>query len=150
MMTSLDDEKVIGEIGWGMQAIHDNTKQKVIPKYWRPPYGDIDDRVRAIAKHVFGLETILWDQDPKDWCLSDQNPGASACATGRGPQTLKDLETKYKSYANENIKKGMLSLHHETSVRPIQAYKKLYSELKSKGWAIKNIPDMLNKPWYQA
>ena len=35
----------------------------ITPKYWRPPYGDADNRIRAIAKEVFGLEVILWNQE---------------------------------------------------------------------------------------
>jgi hypothetical protein len=27
--------------------------------------GDIDQRVQAIAKHVFGLKSIIWLYDPK-------------------------------------------------------------------------------------
>jgi hypothetical protein len=45
-----------------MQLIHNSTGGRV-PKYWRPPYGDSDNRVRAIAREVFGLKTILWNQE---------------------------------------------------------------------------------------
>lgn len=34
-----------------MQIIHESTGGR-IPRYWRPPYGDSDNRVRAIAKEV--------------------------------------------------------------------------------------------------
>lgn len=30
---------------------------------WRPPYGDTDVRVHAIAKEIFGLSAILWNQE---------------------------------------------------------------------------------------
>ncbi|KAJ4473737.1 carbohydrate esterase family 4 protein [Lentinula aciculospora] len=37
----------------------------VTPTCWRPPYGDVDDRVRAIA-HALGLQTIMWEYDTAD------------------------------------------------------------------------------------
>ena len=45
-----------------MQLIHNSTGGRV-PRYWRPPYGDSDMRVRAIALEVFGLETVIWNAE---------------------------------------------------------------------------------------
>lgn len=69
-MTTLTDMQVLGELGWTSQIIFDETG--LLPAFWRPPYGDVDERVRAIAREVFGLTTVIWDQDTFDWCLSDQ------------------------------------------------------------------------------
>jgi chitin deacetylase len=41
--TSLSNEQVVAELGWAAQIIHDSTGGR-IPKYWRPPYGDSDNR----------------------------------------------------------------------------------------------------------
>ena len=38
----------------------------VTPTYFRPPYGDIDDRIRAIV-HDLRLRVILWQSDSNDW-----------------------------------------------------------------------------------
>jgi peptidoglycan/xylan/chitin deacetylase (PgdA/CDA1 family) len=38
----------------------------VTPTCWRPPFGDIDDRIRAIAA-ALGLQSILWKYDSFDW-----------------------------------------------------------------------------------
>lgn len=59
-MTSLSDLEVVAELGWCMQIIHDIAGGRV-PRYWRPPFGDCDNRVRAIAQHVFGLQTVIWN-----------------------------------------------------------------------------------------
>src|SRR4051794_20720902 len=59
-MTTLNNLQVLGELGWTMMLIHNSTNGRV-PKYWRPPYGDADNRVRAIAKVVFGMDTIMWN-----------------------------------------------------------------------------------------
>lgn len=44
-------DHILVQLGWTMQIIHESTGGRV-PRYWRPPYGDSDHRVRAIAKEV--------------------------------------------------------------------------------------------------
>lgn len=80
--------------------------------------------MQAIAKHVFGLKSILWLYDPRgkhppvlsdvipsrliphaysafvDWCLADSTPNASACAPGDGPQNLAELQNTLKVFVN--------------------------------------------------
>ncbi|KAI0359074.1 hypothetical protein OH77DRAFT_1575567 [Trametes cingulata] len=56
-MTTLTNEQVIAELGWSKKIIKDVLG--VTPTYWRPPYGDVDNRVRAIAK-AMGLQTSIW------------------------------------------------------------------------------------------
>jgi peptidoglycan/xylan/chitin deacetylase (PgdA/CDA1 family) len=48
-MTTLSNEEALAELAWTMQVIHDMTGGRV-PRFWRPPYGDSDNRVRAIAR----------------------------------------------------------------------------------------------------
>jgi chitin deacetylase len=61
-MTTLSNLEVLGQLGWTMQLMHDSTGGR-LPRFWRPPYGDSDNRVRAIAQEVFGLQTIFWNQE---------------------------------------------------------------------------------------
>ena len=61
-MTTLSDLQVVGELGYTMEIIHNSTGGR-LPKFWRPPYGDADNRVRAIAKEAFGLTTVVWNQE---------------------------------------------------------------------------------------
>jgi peptidoglycan/xylan/chitin deacetylase (PgdA/CDA1 family) len=61
-MTTLSNLDVLAQFGWSMQLIHNSTGGRV-PKFWRPPYGDADNRVRAIASQVFNLTTIVWNQE---------------------------------------------------------------------------------------
>lgn len=56
-MTTLTNEQIIAEFGWSKKIIKDVLG--VTPTYWRPPYGDVDNRVRAIAK-AMGLQTSIW------------------------------------------------------------------------------------------
>lgn len=56
-MTTLTNEEAIAELGWTKKVIHDVLG--VTPQYWRPPYGDIDDRIRAISR-AMNLTPIMW------------------------------------------------------------------------------------------
>ncbi len=60
-MTSLTNDEILEQFGWTFQIIYDLTGR--VPKFWRPPYGDVDNRVRAIASQVFGLTTIIWNHE---------------------------------------------------------------------------------------
>lgn len=61
-MTTKTTEQVIAELGWTKKLIKDTLG--VTPIYWRPPYGDIDDRVRAIST-AMNLIPIVWTRISK-------------------------------------------------------------------------------------
>jgi len=75
-MTTLTNEQIVAELGWTSQIIADLNGGRV-PAYWRPPFGDADNRVRTIALQVFGLRTVPWQigRDSQDWSVSDTAPG---------------------------------------------------------------------------
>lgn len=56
-LTTLSNEEIVAELGWTMKVIKDTLG--VTPNTFRPPYGDIDDRVRAIAAQM-GLTPVIW------------------------------------------------------------------------------------------
>ncbi|KAI8800368.1 hypothetical protein BJ742DRAFT_716930 [Cladochytrium replicatum] len=62
-LTSLTNEQVVAEIKY-TEAIIYRTIGKV-PAIFRPPYGDIDDRVRAIAS-ALGYRAVMWNRDSRD------------------------------------------------------------------------------------
>ncbi|KAI7866039.1 hypothetical protein BDF14DRAFT_1882936 [Spinellus fusiger] len=66
-MTSLTNEQIVGELKWNEQIIKEVIG--VSPIYFRPPYGDIDNRVRDVAK-ALGFIPIIWNHDSKDWAAS--------------------------------------------------------------------------------
>ncbi|KAM0790666.1 hypothetical protein ACM66B_004525 [Microbotryomycetes sp. NB124-2] len=69
-LTTLSNEQIVAELGWTKKIIKDITG--VTPNTMRPPYGDIDDRVRYIAMKM-GLRPIIWTSyngkefDTQDW-----------------------------------------------------------------------------------
>ena len=66
--TTLSDEQVFAELYYTMKII--KATMGVTPTCWRPPFGDVDDRVRAIATGL-GLRTVLWQEDTDDWKLQE-------------------------------------------------------------------------------
>ncbi|CAG8495567.1 4806_t:CDS:2, partial [Ambispora leptoticha] len=64
MLSTQTTEEIIAEIKWTEKAIKQVIG--VTPKYMRPPYGDIDDRVRNIMKQL-NYTPLLWDSDTLDW-----------------------------------------------------------------------------------
>lgn len=110
-LTTLTDEQIVGELGWTSQIIFD--KSGFVPKWVRAPYGDVDNRVRAIAREVFGLEHFVsWREDSSDWCLSAG--GGSSCAPGNGPQSGSDLDSFFDRILRDSKENGLVSTN-ETS-----------------------------------
>ncbi|KAG8950771.1 chitin deacetylase [Tulasnella sp. 424] len=72
-LTTLTNEQIVAELGWTRQAIKDVIG--VSPRTMRPPYGDIDDRVRAVCA-AMGLTPIIWtgvgeqEFDTDDWKIA--------------------------------------------------------------------------------
>ncbi|KAF8807268.1 glycoside hydrolase/deacetylase [Phlegmacium glaucopus] len=56
-LTTLTNEEIIAELGWSKKIIKDVLG--VTPNMMRPPYGDIDNRVRAISV-AMGLTPVIW------------------------------------------------------------------------------------------
>ncbi|GAA5873034.1 hypothetical protein JCM16303_006921 [Sporobolomyces ruberrimus] len=63
-MTSLTNEQAFAELYYSKKAIKDVLGITV--RCWRPPYGDVDDRIRYIAQ-ALDMETIIWDEDTFDY-----------------------------------------------------------------------------------
>jgi peptidoglycan/xylan/chitin deacetylase (PgdA/CDA1 family) len=58
-LTTQTNEEIIAELGWSKKVIRDVLG--VTPNLMRPPYGDIDDRVRAISI-AMGLQPVIWSR----------------------------------------------------------------------------------------
>lgn len=63
-MTALTNQQVFAEIWYTQKLIKEILG--VTPRSWRPPFGDVDDRVRFIAASL-NLVTVLWSDDTFDY-----------------------------------------------------------------------------------
>ncbi|KIJ70563.1 carbohydrate esterase family 4 protein [Hydnomerulius pinastri MD-312] len=122
-MTTKTNTELLAEFGWTMELIHNSTGGR-IPRFWRPPYGDSDMRVRAVAKEVFGLTTIIWNQDTEDWSLSDTPPGT----------TQDKIATQMQTWLSGPKSPGLIILEHELSDLSVQSFIAAYPLMVSNGW----------------
>lgn len=114
-MSLLSNEQLVAELGWTLQIIYDSTEGRVA-RYWRPPYGDCDNRVRAIAKHVFGLTTVIWNQDSRDWTMAANPPGT----------TLARIQSDFANWLSGPRTPGLVILEHEITADDVTAFINMY------------------------
>ncbi|CDO69774.1 Carbohydrate Esterase Family 4 protein [Trametes cinnabarina] len=60
-LTAMSNEQIVAELGWTRHAIQQVLG--VTPTTMRAPFGDIDNRVRAIS-NAMGLQPIIWTTGP--------------------------------------------------------------------------------------
>ena len=105
-LTNLTNAEIVAELGWTMKVIKDTIG--VTPRTFRPPYGDIDDRVRAVAAKM-GLTPIIWTTgngvifDTDDWNI----PGGRA----NGATSLARFNTILETA--EQLDTGFIVLQHD-------------------------------------
>ncbi|KAL1915561.1 uncharacterized protein VTP21DRAFT_6685 [Calcarisporiella thermophila] len=113
-LTSLTNEQIVAEMKWTEIAIEQVIGVK--PKYMRPPYGDIDDRVRGILTSM-GYKAVIWNHDSNDWRIKE-GQSTPAAVDGNFTQWIKEAAT---------AQVGGLSLEHDHAEITVQL-------------AIKNLP----------
>ncbi|KAF5338173.1 hypothetical protein D9758_014706 [Tetrapyrgos nigripes] len=128
-MTTLASEDAFAEIYYSVRIQAVKLAVGVTPTCWRPPYGDIDDRIRAISK-ALGLQTFMWGYDTDD---ADVGDGSSV--------TEADVENLYQQFISKAQKgdfnnTGAIVLTHELNNFTMSEAVKHYPQLKA---AFKNI-----------
>ena len=119
-MSTLTDEQVFAELYYTGRIL--KAVLNVSTTCWRPPFGDVDDRVRAIA-NALGYRTIIWKQDTNDWELSD---------TSKKGKVQKD----YKKIISKAGKESPIVLAHELYNSTMGTFMENYDELSK---AYKNV-----------
>lgn len=132
-MTSKTNEEIVAELGWTMQIIFDKTGGR-IPQYWRPPFGDLDERVRDIAKNVFGLQTVLWNSDTNDWKIAAE-----------GKQVV---EKVFDQWATGPKSPGHSVLMHEINLGTVEVFISKYDIIEQNGWKFSNVAEAIGQPMY--
>ncbi|KAJ4476663.1 hypothetical protein J3R30DRAFT_3488109 [Lentinula aciculospora] len=144
-LTTLTNEQVIAELGWTKKIIKDVTG--VTPNMMRPPYGDIDDRVRNISI-AMGLTPVMWTRmnatatfDTDDFDVH----GGLASSYG----VLNNWENII-THANE-IDTGFIVLEHDLFEETVQlATGYILPSAMNQSFDIKPVISCLNKPMSDA
>ncbi|KAJ3410203.1 chitin deacetylase [Chytriomyces hyalinus] len=142
-LTTQTNEQILGEILWSGSAIQEITG--VFPQYFRPPYGDIDPRVRAII-HSVGLKTIVWNEDSKDWLQADPS---SAKAYNF---SYNDLPNEFASWIQNPPEPdgGIISLQHDLFGGVDKVVNQCLQMVMSAGYNILPVGNCISNPvpWY--
>ncbi|CAO3664938.1 unnamed protein product [Umbelopsis vinacea] len=141
LMTTLTNQEVLAELYYTQKAIKLVTG--VTPKYWRPAFGDVDDRVRWIATQL-NLTAVIWDLDTDDWAAGSTVPLATI------EQTYQDFITMGTNgtYATS----GNIVLTHEIDNTTMALAVKYLPQIKA---AYKNVLDIatcnnITQPYQEA
>lgn len=99
-------------------------------KLMRPPYGEVNEDVLSVLGNK-GLSVINWDVDTGDW-------------TGKKPEEITNT-------VKSNIQSGSIILMHDAGgdrSATVQALPSIISELKSQGYTLVTVDQLLNTPAY--
>uniref|UniRef100_A0A060T1R5 chitin deacetylase n=1 Tax=Blastobotrys adeninivorans TaxID=409370 RepID=A0A060T1R5_BLAAD len=128
-LPNLRNEDIVAQIQWSIWAM--NATAGVVPKYFRPPYGAIDDRVRAITRQ-FGLIAVYWDRDTYDWKVNDD--------TKTDTQVFDDVRRWQSESPN-----GLI-LEHDSTIKTVNVGIKVSKILGNRQLT---VADCVNGRWYQ-
>lgn len=108
------------EIKWQINETQEKIKNitGMYPRYLRPTYGSINNRIRKSTD----LNIVLWDIDPKDW--KNQSP------------------TKTAQRILDKVSDGKIILLHDNHKRTVEAIKILIPKLKEKGYQLVTLSDL--------
>ena len=121
-MTAFPDEQVFAELYYTAKAIKDIVG--VTPTCWRPPFGDIDDRVRAIATGL-GLESVLWTDDTDDWKILPLGTLPTASIDANYASIIA------KETAGPSAGQGNIVLTHEINGHTMEEFMAQYPKIKA-------------------
>ena len=114
-LTKLPDPEVRDEIARTQAEIR--AVSGVVPRSLRPPYGDMDQRVRDLA----GLPMVVWDVDTNDW----QSPGAAVVA----------------ERAVSGASRGSIVLMHDTHEETVAAVPDVVEGLRDRGFTLATVSE---------
>jgi peptidoglycan/xylan/chitin deacetylase (PgdA/CDA1 family) len=120
-----DDDRILRELK-RTQAIIKKTTGRT-PRYFRPPYGEVDERVAAIAQKA-GLVTIQYDI-----ASGDPDPGLSARRIMRGIE--------------QDAKGGSIIVFHmnRKGVHTAEVLPVIIDGLRKKGFTLVTVGELLKK-----
>lgn len=134
-MTSLTNEQIVAEIKWAEKIVFDVTGLKT--KYWRPPYGDVDNRVREIVRQM-GYKTVIWTKewDSNDWQIPDK--------TITNKEVFRNF--KWALSTVPKLKGGVITLEHDLYTQTVNVAGPLLDMGMKKGLEPMDIARCVNDP----
>ncbi|KAG0356357.1 hypothetical protein BC939DRAFT_448247 [Gamsiella multidivaricata] len=129
-LTTLSNEQIVAEMKWTEKAVMAATGLRL--KYMRPPYGDINNRVRFVLKKL-GYIPVDWtgdEFDTNDW----QMPTMSES------QVIATFTKSLDTYAASNRSSGFYCLEHDLNSMTVGAAQKLIPLGEARNITIASVP----------
>lgn len=124
-LTTLTNEQIVAEMKWTEKVVMDATGLRM--KYMRPPYGDINNRVRYVLKSM-GYIPVDWTGDSfdtNDWRIGTTSNGINwnlATVVSTFSNNLNKYITTLTANPNQA---GFYCLEHDVSATTVDAALKL-------------------------
>ncbi|KAG0168754.1 chitin deacetylase [Apophysomyces sp. BC1034] len=125
-LMSLTNEEIVFEIKATEEAIWDAAG--VRPRYVRPPFGEVDDRVRAVLEKL-GYKVLMWNVDPTDYKVF-QLADAAKRIMGSFENASNGIDTDLNLHNDP----GFISLQHDLYSPSIAQVPHIIRMLKEKGF----------------
>lgn len=119
-MTRLSERSIRDEIRRTSRALADGAGVRA--KFFRPPHGLVDRRLREIVVGEDGLSTVTWNLECGDW----------------GAVTVGGVVNRILSGAKD----GSIILMHDTNPRTVEAMERVVPELKKRGFALVGLSEI--------
>ena len=111
------------------------------PKYFRPPYGAIDDRVidQVVSR---GYKMIMWNLDSNDWVVASSRKGT-------GANVYSNIESRIEPYQDIS-QKGWIILEYDTYSVTADSLQAVIDYGNYKGYSFKTTPECFFETpyWY--
>ena len=125
-MTTLTNDQIVSEIVWTAKAIKETIG--VTPVYFRPPFGDMDERVHDVIV-AMGLRPVLWN-----FVSGDAN-------TPTNPNLVADMTAE----AQKSPKFGHISLEHDIQQLYVDEAIQALDAVIAAGYSMKAMDDCLQE-----
>ncbi|KAJ3097047.1 chitin deacetylase [Phlyctochytrium planicorne] len=125
-LTQLSNEQIVAEVMWTGKIIEDVIG--VFPKYMRPPYGEVDERVLRVLKSM-DLEVVTWNVDTVDYA----NPAGASNEIRKGISQFKG-------------KSGVISLQHDIESNVVNQELDTSSIILKSGYNARTVEYCINGP----
>ncbi|KAG0365140.1 chitin deacetylase [Mortierella sp. AD032] len=140
-LTTLTNHEIVAEIRWSEKAIRDVTGLTM--KYVRPPFGDIDNRVREILRQM-GYTIVIWTKgwDTNDWkLLMHEIPMSEIISNFKNALDSRDIVRS----SNDKLA-GPITLEHDLNSDTVGLSRTLINLATTKGLQPMNIATCLGDP----
>ncbi|KAI8614863.1 hypothetical protein BC830DRAFT_1065055, partial [Chytriomyces sp. MP71] len=125
-LTKISQDQVIAELVYAAKAVFEVIG--LVPRYFRPPYGAINNNVRQTAA-MMGLQAVTWSKDSGDWSYISNGGMAKV------PQA-------FQSWVDQNLTRA-ITLEHDLYPQTVAVVKQSMDILVNAGRVIKPLSECI-------